>query len=247
MNKLFFYLFLFISVSCFSQQYDNVYIEKSKIDKNNIIYSVGKTFTYDVKIIIDNEVHYIDKSDTDSLTFADENAIREIQLRIEKSKLFGRTNKNQTEIKYNDYPNPTFRISTGLVENEKNIWFHPPRFGFLRALETCPFPYIKLNEQTGYKWKDEMLISEYWADKRWGIWKEKLLLKYDYVIIGEETVETKFGTLKATKIYATATSEIGKSSLTLYFNEKYGFVKFEYILFNGIKINLDLKDYKNVI
>ncbi|MFV0145797.1 hypothetical protein OBJ68_09995 [Empedobacter falsenii] len=248
MTRLLFCFVIFFSISCFSQQYDNLYIEKSKIDKNNIIYTVGSSFIYEVKIIIDDKINYIDKNNKDSLTFDNKNGIQGIQIDVEKSKLFGRTNKNQTEIKYSDYPNPTFRVSTGLVENEKNIWFHPPRFGFLKALETCPFPYIKFDEQIiGYKWNDQMLISEYWSDKRWGIWKGKLLLKYDYEIITQETMETKFGNLNITKIYATASSEIGQSSSILYFNEKYGFIKIEYTLFNGIKINLDLKKYKNVI
>ncbi|WP_413534028.1 hypothetical protein [Empedobacter brevis] len=232
-------------MNCFGQQYDKLFIEKSKIDKNNIIYSVGNTFVYEIEVLTPDGVNYIDKNDKDSLTFGNENALQKIQLNVEKSKLFGRTNKNQTEIKYNDYPNPTFRTSTGLVENEINIWLHPPRFGFLRALETCPFPYIKLNEQIGFKWKDEMLISDYWSDKRWEIWKDKLLLKYNYEIVGEETINTEFGKLNTTKIYATANSEIGQSSLTSYFNEKYGFVKLEYILFSGIKINLNLKEYIN--
>lgn len=244
MNKLYFYLFLLFSVNCFSQQYDKVYIEKSKIDKNNIIYSIGNNFIYEVKIIINDNLYHINKEHKDSLTLETENALKEIQLYVEKAKLFGRTNKNQTEIKYNDYPNPTFRVSTGLVENEKNIWFHPPRFGFLKALETSPFPYIKLNEQIGYKWSDEMLISEYWSDKRWGVWKGKLLLKYNYEIIGQEVMETKLGSLNVTKVYATASSEIGKSSLVSYFNEKYGFIKFEYTLFNDNKIILELKEVK---
>lgn len=125
MNKSLLCLFLFLSVHCYSQQYDKVYIEKSKVDKNNIIYSIGKTFIYEVKIIIDGEVNYIHKNQRDSLVLGSKNALEEILLYVEKANLFGRTNKNQTEIKYSDYPNPTFRVSTGLVENERNIWFHP--------------------------------------------------------------------------------------------------------------------------
>ncbi|MHC5202485.1 hypothetical protein [Myroides sp. LJL119] len=242
MNKLFLSLFLLFSVNCFSQQYDKVYIEKSKIDKNNIIYSIGGNFIYEVKIIIDGNLNYINKEHKDSLTLQTEKALGNIQLYVDKAKLFGRTNKNQTEIKYSDYPILTFRASTGLVENEKNIWFHPPRFGFLKALETCPFPYIKLNKQIGYTWSDQMLISEYWSDKRWGVWKGKLLLKYKYEIIGQQEMETKLGKLNVTKVYATACSKIGKSSLVSYFNEKYGFIKLEYTLFNGNKIILELNE-----
>ena len=244
MNKLF--LFFLLSTYCFSQQYDKLFIEKSKIDKNNSIYVIGNTFVYEIDILIDSNVYYINKNDKDSLVLDGDNILRKIQLSVEKSPRFGRTNKNQTEIKYSDYPNLTFRSSTGLVENEKNIWIHPPRIGFLRALETCPFPYIKLNQNVGYKWNDEMLISKYWSDERWGVWKDKLLLRFDYEIIEQEMMETALGNLNVTKIYATANSDIGQSSLTLYFNHQYGFIKLEYILFNGIKINFNLKEYTNV-
>lgn len=246
MNKLLLIFLISFSINCFSQQYDKVYIEKSKIDKNNIIYKIGNVYTYDVKVIIGNEFKYINKNLIDSLTIDNEKALNKIQLNVEKAKLFRRTDKNQTEIKYNIYPNPTFRVSTGLVENEQNIWFHPPRFGFFRALETCPFPYIKLNKNAGYKWNDEMVISDYWSDERWGIWKEKLLLKYGYEIMGEETMDTDFGNLSVTKVYATASSVIGKSSLISYFNDKYGFIKLEYVLFSGDKIILELKEIKSV-
>lgn len=86
-----------------------------------------------------------------------------------------------------------------------------------------------------------MFISGYWSDERWGVWKGKLLLKYDYEILEQETIETNLGNLNTTKVYATASSEIGESSLVAYFNEKYGFIKLEYTLFNNNKIILELK------
>ncbi|MHC5353712.1 hypothetical protein ACYSNX_05955 [Myroides sp. LJL115] len=241
MRKLFVFLLLIIYGSSNAQQYDKVFIEKSKVDKNNVVYRVGSNFYYMVKIQSENKEYYLDKAQKDSLTTNKNEAIDEIQLSVVKSKLFGRTNKNQTEIKYSDYPNPTFRTSTGLVDNQENIWLHPPRFGYLKALETCPFPYIKLQERTGFTWTDQMSIAPYWGDPRWGVWEGRLLLNYTYEIQGQDTLTTPLGELKTTKVYGIATTDIGQSSLVAYFNETYGFVNLEYTLFNGDIIILELQ------
>lgn len=241
MNIKLLFIPFFFSTFVISQQYDNVFIEKSKVDKNNKIYQIKNRYNFDVEIKIDNKNYYLSKINIDSLTSSTNDAIKNIALEVLKPKLFeGRTNKNQTEISYYSIPNLMFKNSTGLVENNQNIWIHPPRFGFLRSLETCPFPYIILNKPIGYKWNDAMSIGNYWSDKRWGTWDNRLLLKYNYEIIGEEIIKTPLGNLKSLKVYSSATSEIGKSILISYFNETYGFIKLEYTLFNGIKIDLNL-------
>ena len=241
MKSFFIFLLLIVSASSNAQQYDKVFIEKSKIDSNNLVYPIGSDFYYTVKIKSDNKDYYLDKAQKDSLTTNIKDAIGEVQLSVVKAKLFGRTNKNQTEIKYSDFPNPTFRTSTGLVDNQENIWFHPPRFGYLKALETCPFPYIKLQEKKGFTWTDQMSIAPYWGDPRWAVWEGRLLLNYHYEIQGEEILSTPVGELQTTKVYATASSDIGQSSLIAYFNETYGFVNLKYTLFNGDKIVLELQ------
>ena len=48
-NKILF-LLLFISKLTVAQQYDGLYIEKSKIDKNNSIYTWGKKFVFSIQI-----------------------------------------------------------------------------------------------------------------------------------------------------------------------------------------------------
>lgn len=236
------FLFLTTSLLVYSQQYDNLYIEKSKVDKNNIIYMIGTTFTYTINISDNGKDYYISKANKDSLTINKSAALKEINLEVIKPKIFNRTNKHQTEILYRDKLNPTFIVHTGLVENKENIWFHPPRMGYLRALETCPFPYIKLTKSGNNEWTDEMVIGNHWADKRWGAWEGSLLLKYQYKIVGKKILKTPFGDLECIKIYSTATSDIGQTSLTSYFNAKYGFVKLKYTLFSGTKIDLTLQD-----
>jgi hypothetical protein len=244
MKKNIFIIFtFFISNFCFSQQYEGVIIEKRKIDKNNLIYKIEKSFFYSIEIKKNDIEYFLDKGFDDSLTInkSKKNGINEIKLLVTKPKIFQRTNKNQTEIKYNFEPNPISITCTGIVENDNNVWIHPPRLGFLKVLETCPFPYIKLNQKVGYEWNDEMSIAEYWSNKNSGIWTGRLLLKYNYKIIGEEKITTNIGELECKVISASANSTIGQSTLVAYFNDKYGFVKLKYKLFTGTEININLE------
>ena len=233
---------LLISSLCMAQQYDGLKIEKSKVDKNNVIYQIGKTFRYSYSIQKNENKYFLVNNTEDSLTTneLDKNKIDGIKMSVIKPKMFQRTNKNQTEIRYNFEPNPRSRSSTGVVENKENVWIHPPRMGFLNALETCPFPYIKLNKPVGYIWTDKMNIGDHRSNKQWGEWKGRLLLDYTYKIVGKEAIKTSLGSLDCYKIESTAKSNIGESKLVSFYNDKYGFVKLEYTLMTGSQIEINL-------
>lgn len=223
-------------------------IEKIKIDKNNKIYTLGMRFIYNIEIVIDSTKFYlknIGTRDQFELTKnVDSLRISEIHLSVMKPKLFKRTNNNQTEICYSFEPNSKSITTTGVVENKNNVWLHPPRSNFFKSLETCPFPYVKLNKPVGYKWTDSMNIGEHWSNKMWGEWKGRLLLKYEYEIIGNETVITNMGKIDCTIIKAVANSNIGNSKLIAYYSDQYGFVILNYTLFNGIGVKLILDSAK---
>ncbi|SFJ76729.1 hypothetical protein [Myroides guanonis] len=236
-------LIILISSLSFGQQYDKVFIENSKVDKNNKVYSLGKEFSFKFDIRENNSKYFIKNNDGDSIELTNDIAslvINEIRLTVLKPKIFQRTNKKQTEIIYSYEPNPKSLSFTGLVENEKNIWIHPPREGFFKSLETCPFPYIVLNKPVGFKWVDSMIIGNQWSNKIWGEWEDSLLLEYAYEIIGTEKINSNFGEIDCVVIEAMANSRLGKSKLKSYFNEKYGFVELHYTLANGIEIDLIL-------
>ncbi|MFP3632484.1 hypothetical protein SB776_38415, partial [Burkholderia sp. SIMBA_045] len=59
---------------------------------------------------------------------------------------------NQTAISY-EYimknGEPFTMETTGAVENEMNVWIHPPRGSFFEILELNPFPYIKAPYKIG--------------------------------------------------------------------------------------------------
>lgn len=234
---------MFISPS-WSQQFDGLEIECFKNDQNNLIYSLGKEFVFAFDIIEDSNFLYLTKNEINEfkLTTISEDSINisEIYLNVIKARFLGRTNKNQTKIIYRFAPHPKFTASTGVVENDKNVWLHPPRNGFFKSLETCPFPYIKKGQEIEKKWQDSMSIGNHWSNVVWGEWEGRLLLKYEYEFAGKELINTDLGQINCIKIEAKAKSRVGTSYLTSYYSDIFGFVRLEYVLFNGLKINLKL-------
>nr|WP_319999251.1 hypothetical protein [uncultured Draconibacterium sp.] len=250
MRQKLFLLFLFIGQVSFSQGFKTLYIEKKNVDSDNKIFKIGRAFIYDYEII-ENGYNYklnynaglpenkfeLVKDEKDTLEL-------KIHLLIPKVEKKERTNKNQTETYYIFEPTFSFMSQTGIVENNSNVWIHPPRSGFFAALETCPYPYVKLPIKIGKEWNDKMKIGDQWCNKKWGVWNKKLLLAYDYKITQKTKVKTDLGELDCFVIESTAKSEIGQSKLTSYFSEKYGFVRLDYELATGIKVNLWIDNLK---
>jgi hypothetical protein len=135
--------------------------------------------------------------------------------------------------------------STGLVENKKNIWIHPPRTGLFRILELCPFPFVQYPCNKGQKWKWKMQIGNGWGDARWITWEGDVTNKYQYEVVDDDAiVNTNFGELQCKIIKSKAKSKIGTSELTAYFNDIYGFVRLEYVNINKSKIIMQLTKFE---
>lgn len=47
--------------------------------------------------------------------------------------------------------------STGMIENERKIWLHPPRSGMFSMLEYFPFPELKRQAKCGSKYRRSFL------------------------------------------------------------------------------------------
>jgi hypothetical protein len=131
--------------------------------------------------------------------------------------------------------------TTGLIENELNVWLHPPREYLFKILELNPFPYIKYPLEVGNSWNWKLKIGSAWGDKRWKVWSGIIENKYQYSIVGIEKIKTIFGTLDCYIVEGQAESELGKTKLTSYFNEKYGFVRLEYTNIDNSKIEMNLQ------
>jgi hypothetical protein len=150
---------------------------------------------------------------------------------------------NQTVISYH-YPQvsgrETFSSSTGVIENEKNVWAHPPRDRFFRILELNPFPFIQAPYEIGNKWNWSLTIGSFWGDDRWITWEESIVNKYTYEITDKKKIETKIGMLDCYEVKSNATSTIGRTYLTAYFHMDFGFIKLDYTNIDSTKTVLEL-------
>ena len=148
-------------------------------------------------------------------------------------------NYYQTAISYQFEENTPFSMS-GVIENEANIWMHPPRDQYFRILELNPFPYIKAPYDVGTKWNWKLQVGSQWGDERWKTWEGNIENSYQYQITAKKMISTPFGELKCLVVESTAKSRLGETSLTAYFHEKYGFVKLDYTNIDQSKTQLEL-------
>ena len=130
---------------------------------------------------------------------------------------------------------------SGIVENERNLWMHPNRDCLFQILELNPFPYIQYPIKKGKTWKWKLTIGSHWGDERWKTWEGIIVNKYKYKITDTACeVVTPMGTLPCVKVEAMAKSRIGKTHLTAYYNDTYGFVKMDNTNIDGSKIIINL-------
>jgi hypothetical protein len=239
-----------------TKQYDEVY------NSNNLIYNVGKKFRYTYfyqnlkgekflikrgKPILQPEGYSINDWEFIDIEKIDNETVNQIILKPNYGNSFQNEipDYNQTVISY-EYlllSGESFVMEkTGVIENEKNIWMHPPRSYFFEILELNPFPYIKAPFKIGTKWNWKLKIGDYWSDKRWLEWNGEIENVYDYEIKKNKIISTKLGDLECFIVNATAKSRIGLTGLISYFNPKYGFVKLEYNNIDGTKTVLELEN-----
>lgn len=241
------------------EKFDSSNVDENRYNHNNNIYKIEKKFTF--------SYHYYDKSgikylmtkgnlsnqNTNDWTFEkmdkqDPNSISQIVLSINSGLspfIQQFPDYNQTVITYN------FKLingeiwkneMTGVIENVKNIWMHPPRTDFFKILEINPFPYIKESMDIGNKWNWKLKFGSHWADKRWLSWEGSNENVYNYEIIGKSIFKSKLGNIECYEIASTATSNLGQTKLTSYFNSQYGFVKLDYVNIDGTKTIIELEN-----
>lgn len=269
--------FLIISISCSAQKKlekytideDGITVEKKDNTKqydevynsNNIIYNVGRKFTYSYyyqntkeekflikrgKEILQPEGYTIYDWEFVNIKNQDNETISRIILKPTSGNPFDGDDPdyNQTGIDYeyvlNNGKNHG-KETSGTIENKMNVWTHPPRSNFFKILELNPFPYIKAPYKIGTKWNWKLEIGDHWSDKRWLEWKGGIENTYDYEIKEKKIIITKLGSLECYIVHAKAKSRIGETELISYFNPKFGFVKLEYKNIDGTKTVLELE------
>ncbi|WP_298546103.1 hypothetical protein [uncultured Aquimarina sp.] len=238
-----------------SNKDENRYTQNNKTfrDQNEYIYSYKHINANDQVYLFEEDHTVSDRRYSWKFVPVDSinnNTIQKISIKVRKG-LFPMIEQNpeynQTIIQYeyltsnNQVP---FNSVSGLIENEKNIWMHPPRDKYFRILELNPFPFIKAPYKVGNKWNWNLKIGSAWGDKRWKVWQGGIENKYDYEIVGKKRIKTKLGELECFEIYAYANNKIGKTELTALFSKEYGFVRLNYVNIDKSKTVLSLTEFK---
>jgi hypothetical protein len=142
------------------------------------------------------------------------------------------------------YPPQSMLSRSVIVENNEEVWVHPPRDFFFKILQLNPYPYIKKPLKKGLRWTWGLKIGDQWGDKRWKEWTGNITNISTYEITGDTLLTTKMGKVKCYIVQASAKSELGVTYLTGYFNPTFGFVKLDYTNIDGSKIILELIGWK---
>ena len=223
----------------------NPYIE-NRYTQNNQVYRAGHAFTYSYQYRDTLGQPYYSKSTKDGWAFvpadrADAQTLKQVIIRVEPGGMGA--DYNQTVVSYH-YPPNLDHSASGVIENEKNIWMHPPRDGLFRVLELNPFPFIQAPYRVGNQWNWELSIGSHWGDTRWKEWQGTITNRYQYRISGHQQIETRLGTLPCWEVTSTAQSELGKTGLIAYFNPEHGFVRLNYTNIDGSRLVMELIEHQ---
>lgn len=119
---------------------------------------------------------------------------------------------------------------TGVEETHSRIFLHPPRHNQYAILEFSPFPIVQFPLSVGKEWSWTNTIGYGWA-KAAGIqnFKDVSDFIFYYKVTGNTTLKYDGETIRCFIIEASCKSQYGNSKLISFFNDKYGFVKMEYL------------------
>lgn len=227
---------------------------KSPYYKDNLIFNSCYEITYEYKYSKNGETKY-----TNIEGFKEWNFLSKESINLGKGfKYIRLTSPNpnsannyepQSTIKY-EYINSKNEVimtsHTGVVENYQNILIHNPRAGFFIKLFSFPWPSIKFPINNNAKWNWEWNYnSDTFGDDRFFNWTGITKMKYEYNVVGNETINLDLGEIDAWRIEAIGTNGEINNKLTYFFNSKLGFVKQIFETHDGAIIELNAIEYKD--
>lgn len=235
------------------EKFDSINRDENRFNYDNIIFKKGVNYYYSYKhLTVSGEAFrflYTDSTALWNFTSADSispDAIVEIKITLKDgqfpfNKIHPDYSQSVISYSYQKKDGPAkFGESTGVIENKRNIWLHPPRAQYFKILEINPFPYIKLPYQKGEQWHWELSIGDTWADARWKTWHGIIENSYEYETWGKEHLDTPLGNLECIIVKSSAKSSLGSTFLTSWFHPDFGFVKLDYTNIDGSKTLLEL-------
>lgn len=126
---------------------------------------------------------------------------------------------------------------TGAIETDSLIWFHPPRSNQYLYTEVAPFPQIIPHKlEIGQSWESGIMFILF----GWGKFKGRVKSSYkvEQKVLGEYMRTQLDNCWEVSSI--SEHSKLGKSYLNFVFHQDFGFVKLDYLFFDGNKIILEL-------
>lgn len=216
--------------SCASKKNNDVYVETIP---NHLL-------TNENRFDLDNKIYPVDREILYSCTIQKGDEVLDLNLKYIKLTIQGTTKPfsefdsdySQTVIKFEYLDENYDRIiweRTGLIENDNNIWMHPPRNGDLGILQLSAFPYIKFGATKRWKWKLDAAYSTY----------QDVHLTHSYV--KGNSIEFKGNV--CIPIEATSKSHIGTTTSEFFYNKSLGFVQLKFHTIENETITLEMIEY----
>ena len=193
----------------FTEVFDSTNVDPNRYTENNTVYRVGTEFIYAFehldaqgnKYFFRNEKELIEGKKQWTFVSADsvdDSTIQKVKISVQyglEPMISYITDYNQTILKYQypttDNQNPGNYSTSGAIENEKNVWIHPPRDSYFQILELNPFPFAKQPYEIGNKWTWQLTIGDGWADERWKMWEGQIENQYKYEIVDKIKLNTE--------------------------------------------------------
>jgi len=226
------------------ERFDSTITDENQFNYNNEIYSVGSAFTYTYQYYTKDgkprNYQYLEEGW--EFTEAKDSDRNEITLGVKsglKPMIDWIPDYNQTLVSYQPSNKASFEM-TGLIENEANIWMHPPRDGLFRILQLSPYPSVMYPLKVGKEWEWLFQVGSHYGDERWATWDGNITITTNNEITGTQVMETSWGELETWTIEAEAISEIGTTSMKAVFNDSLGFLKMNFTNIDGSKFKFEL-------
>ncbi len=136
--------------------------------------------------------------------------------------------------------------NTGIIEDTKRIWMHPPRHDVFSILEYSPFPQIHFPIFVNKTWTWELLPGKNWVNEKYNV-KASDIFKYKFTILEGSDIKSPISVskLKCYKVYAKTTNRIKETSFVGLFNDKYGFLKMVFYNIDNSTIEMELINVDN--
>lgn len=217
---------------------------------DNTVFKTGRKFRYEIqffdstgreKRIIMNDITLdsYEKYPIVDTTEYNDNEVLFFEIIAEQDNGGNVTNEYQTTIEYSFFNRAgkalPFMSRTGVVDNDKNIWLHPPRTGPFKVLNLQAYPSVKFPISENNVWDYEITIGKNWFHKEFARgWKgEKYMFKHSYKIKETQVLQIGNRSFKCTHISATTKSLVGNSHSDFYFSPDEGFIKMSFFNMNG--------------